>query len=83
MHHNNGAVTDSGLDLQGGANLGGSGPHISEAEAFAFVQGDTGNPGTIVFYLQNQVWCLPSKADVNRGRIGVPHGIVNRLLGDS
>ena len=76
-------MTDGGLDFQRGANLGGSGPHITESEAFIFVEGNAGNPGTIVFYVKNEVWCVPFKTHVNRGWISVPYGVVDRLLGDA
>ena len=77
------SVTGGRLDSHFSADPRGSRPHIVQSEAFTFVQGNSGDPGTIIFNLKLQVWCVPEKTHDNQSCIAMAHSVVDRLLSDA
>ena len=69
------------MDVQFSVDLRGSGSHVTQSEAFAFLQAGTGDSRSIIFYLKNEIGRFPAKCHADHCRFGVANGVADRLLG--
>src|SRR5271154_6499094 len=74
-------MTGDSLDIQSTVDLRRSGAHVTQSEAFTFLQAGTGDSRSIIFYLKNEVWGVPAKCHAHHCRLGVANGVADRLLG--
>src|SRR5271165_4825792 len=74
-------MTGGGMNIQFSVDLRGSGAHVTQAEAFTFLQTGTGNSGSIIFYFKNEVGRFPAERHAGRRGLGVAHRVADRLLG--
>src|SRR6266478_9990501 len=69
------------MDIQFSVDLRGSCAHVTQSEAFTFLQAGSGDSRSIIFYLKNETRRFPAKCHAYHCRLGVANGVADRLLG--
>src|ERR1700730_8578021 len=74
-------MTGGSMDILFSVDLRGSCAHVTQSEAFTFLQAGTGDSRSIIFYFKNEIRRFPAKHHAYHGRLGVANGVADRLLG--
>src|ERR1700694_1248470 len=74
-------MTGGGINILFSVDLRGSGAHVTQSEAFALLQAGTGDAGSVIFYLKNEVGRFPAERHAYHRGLGVAHRVADRLLG--
>src|ERR1700730_7940866 len=74
-------MTGGSMDILFSVNLRGSCAHVTQSEAFTFLQAGSGDSRSIVFYFKNEIRRIPAKRHAYHRRLGVAHRVADRLLG--
>src|SRR5208337_4339462 len=64
-------------------DLRGSCAHVTQSEAFTFLQGSFGDSRSIIFYFKNEIRRIPAKSHAYHCSLGVANGVADRLLSNT
>src|SRR3984893_4936707 len=74
-------MTGGSMDILFSVDLRGSCAHVTQSEAFTFLQAGTRDSRSIIFYFKNEIRRFPAKRHAYYRRLGVANDVADRLLG--